>query len=147
MCLTFYSYKFDELETFFYQLLNEYLSFQRLLINHKINVREKCHSLKFPYENLNKNQDKLMIFVNEVEEEKKIKRKKIRNNENVNILLISTQNCIDAHKNKLGIVNSLIFLQSIKNIFCVSTLSISTYGSMTIIFSFNCLSRLRLSTI
>lgn len=66
----FYSYKFDELETFFYELLNEYLSFQRLLINHKINVREKCHSLKFPYENLNKNQDKLMIFVNEVEEEK-----------------------------------------------------------------------------
>ena len=49
-------------------------------------------------------------FENEVEEEKKIKRKKIRNNENVNILLISTQNCIDAHKNKLGIVNSLIDL-------------------------------------
>ena len=64
----FYSYKFDELQLFFLDLLNEYLSYQKLIRNHKINVRKSIEGLKFPYKTLNLYQNDLMDFVSDVEE-------------------------------------------------------------------------------
>ena len=67
----FYNYNFKELEIYFYDLLFEYLDFEKLVIRHKIDVRKGIENLNFPFESFNTNQEDLIRFVNEVEKTNK----------------------------------------------------------------------------
>ena len=50
-------------------------------------------------------------FENDKEEEKYLQYKELRNNENVNLILISNQNCMN-HNNKLGLINTFLDLNN-----------------------------------
>ena len=65
----FYSYKFTELETYFFELLFEYLEFEKIVIRHKTEVRKNIKNLQFPFASFNLHQEDLISFIEEVENE------------------------------------------------------------------------------
>ena len=63
----FYTYKFKELEYFFFELVKEYISYQKLIQKHKQDLKNNIKNLKFPFKSLNLHQKELIEFVNEIE--------------------------------------------------------------------------------
>ena len=63
----YYHFSMDELELFFNQLIIEFFKFQTIVLTHKNQVRANLKQISFPYSKLNKYQNELMTFVDDVE--------------------------------------------------------------------------------